>query len=74
MIMTKEEKLAVIKNAAISPNDTGSCQVQIALIDKRVACISEHLKKFPKDRHSHFGLVKLLGRRRAFAKYLARNA
>lgn len=74
MMITKEEKQAIIKSAAISQNDTGSSQVQIALIDRRVAQISEHLKKFPKDKHSHLGLVKLLGKRRAFAKYLARTA
>lgn len=74
MMITKEEKQAIIKGAAISPNDTGSSQVQIALMDRRIAQISEHLKNFPKDRHSHHGLIKLLGRRRSFAKYLARTA
>ncbi len=74
MMITKEEKQAIIKSAAISANDTGSCQVQMALIDRRIAQISEHLKTFPKDKHSHHGLVKLLGRRRSFAKYVARTA
>jgi small subunit ribosomal protein S15 len=74
MMITKQEKQAIIKNAAISEHDTGSCQVQMALIDRRIAQISEHLKTFPKDKHSHRGLTLLLGRRRAFAKYLARKA
>jgi len=74
MIITREEKQAIIKAAAISEHDTGSSQVQIALIDRRIAQISAHLKSFPKDKHSHHGLIKLLGRRRSFAKYLARKA
>jgi len=73
-MITREEKQAIIKGAAISANDTGSCQVQIALMDRRIAQISGHLKSFPKDKHSHYGLMKLLGRRRSFAKYLARTA
>jgi len=74
MMITKEQKQAIIKGAAISEHDTGSSRVQVALLDNRITRLSEHLKAFPKDKHSHLGLVKLLSRRRAFVKYLARTA
>jgi small subunit ribosomal protein S15 len=73
-MIKKEQKQQIIKDAAINENDTGSCQVQVALLNERISQISAHLKSFPQDKHSHHGLIKLLGKRRAFEKYLARKA
>lgn len=73
-MLSKEIKSEIIKNNAQSDNDTGSSQVQIALISKRIEQISAHLKKFPKDSHSHRGLIKLLGQRRSLTKYLERTS
>lgn len=73
-MLNQETKKSIIDQNAIHDKDTGSVEVQIALLSERISQISNHLKKFPKDKHSHYGLVKLLGRRRAFNKYLSRKA
>ncbi len=73
-MLNKEVKTAIIKEHAITENDTGSAEVQVAILTERIVQIAAHLKKFPKDKHSHHGLIKLLGRRRAFNKYLSRKA
>ncbi len=68
---TTKDKL--IKEFAESEKDTGSCQVQIALLSERIKQISNHLKLFPKDKHSRFGLIKLVGKRRTFYGYLKKK-
>lgn len=72
-MLNKDEKSAVIAQFAKSANDTGSSQVQIALLSKRISQLSEHLQKFPKDNHSRRGLLCMLGRRKAFLKYLEKT-
>ena len=72
-MLNKENKNKIIKQFAKSENDTGSSQVQIALLCKRIRQISDHLKLFPKDTHSRLGLIKLVGKRRAFYDYLKRK-
>ena len=72
-MLNKDRKSAVIKQFARSENDSGSCEVQIAIISERIRQIATHLKSFPKDKHSRFGLVKLVGRRRALGNYLKRK-
>lgn len=69
-MLNKEKKDKIIKDFSRSEKDTGSCEVQIALITERISEISNHLKSFPKDKHSRRGLLKLVCRRRSFMKYL----
>ncbi|MBO8160825.1 MAG: 30S ribosomal protein S15 [Thermosipho sp. (in: Bacteria)] len=65
--MNKEE---IIKEFQIHEGDTGSAEVQVALLTARIKHLTEHLKKHPKDFHSRRGLMKLVGRRRKILKYL----
>ncbi len=55
---------------ATVPNDTGSPEVQIAVLSARIAELTEHLKEHPKDNHSRRGMLKLVGRRRGLLRYL----
>lgn len=68
---TKEAKQAIIKEYAINPNDSGSPDVQIALLTDRINHLTEHLKDHKKDHHSRRGLLLLVGRRRRLLDYLA---
>lgn len=68
---TKESKQAIIKEYAINPNDSGSPDVQIALLTDRINQLTEHLKTHVKDHHSRRGLLLLVGRRRRLLDYLA---
>jgi small subunit ribosomal protein S15 len=72
-MLNREEKDKVIKQYATHAVDTGSSQVQIALLTARISQISDHLKNFPKDYHSQRGLSKLVGQRRALLNYLKRK-
>ena len=72
-MLSKEEKSKVISMFAQSENDTGSSEVQVAILSVRIRQISEHLKQFPKDKHSRRGLLGLIGRRRTYFKYLKRK-
>ncbi|PCI74240.1 30S ribosomal protein S15 [Candidatus Dependentiae bacterium] len=73
IVITKEVKQEIIKKNAQSDNDTGSTAIQIALLTKRIAEISEHLKKFKKDNHSRKGLLKLVSQRKRLEKYMKRQ-
>ncbi|GIU94815.1 MAG: 30S ribosomal protein S15 [Gaiellaceae bacterium] len=73
MSLTKEAKLEVIGKHGRSPADTGSPQVQVALLTRRIEELTEHLRRHPKDHHSRRGLLKLVGRRRRFLDYLQRT-
>ncbi len=68
--MLKEEKDAIIKEYAIHEGDTGSPEVQIAILTKRIADLTEHLKTHKKDHHSRRGLFKMIGQRRSLLSYL----
>ena len=72
-MINKETKEKLIKAFGISPNDVGSCSVQIAIISERIRQIAEHLKTFSKDYHSQRGLLLLVGKRRSFLNYLKKN-
>ncbi len=72
-MLASELKKEIIKKFAKSANDTGSSEVQIGVLDARIKQVSEHLKKFPKDHHSRRGLLKMVGKRRAFLNYLKKN-
>ena len=66
--MLKEEKNAIIKEYAQHEGDTGSPEVQIALLTKRINDLTEHLKTHKKDHHSRRGLLKMVGQRRNLTK------
>ena len=68
--MLKEEKDAIIKEYAVHEGDTGSPEVQIAILTKRIAELTEHLKTHKKDHHSRRGLFKMIGQRRSLLNYL----
>lgn len=68
--MLKEEKNAIIKEYAQHEGDTGSPEVQIALLTKRINDLTEHLKTHKKDHHSRRGLLKMVGQRRNLLNYL----
>lgn len=72
-MLSREEKEAIIKEYALNENDTGSPDVQIALLTKRIERITEHLKEHKKDFHSRYGLMKMVGMRRRLLVYLKNN-
>lgn len=71
--MTKEEKNKIIKEYAKKEGDTGSPEVQIALLTNRINNLTEHLKTNKKDHHSRRGLLKMVGKRRNLLNYLTKN-
>jgi small subunit ribosomal protein S15 len=73
MTITKEEKQQVIQEYARSEGDTGSAEVQVAVLTKRIAELTEHLKTHKQDHHSRRGLLMLVGRRRRLLEYLKRE-
>ena len=70
MTLTKETKGSIIQKFRMHPSDTGSPEVQIALITERILYLIEHFKKHKKDHHSRRGLIKLVGQRRRLLDYL----
>ena len=68
--MLKEEKQAIMAEYATHEGDTGSPEVQIALLTKRINDLTEHLKVHKKDHHSRRGLLKMVGQRRSLLNYL----
>ena len=73
MSITKEQKQQVISEYATKEGDTGSQQVQIAILTTRILQLTEHLKIHKHDNHSRRGLLKLVGERRRHLTYLARK-
>ena len=72
-MLTTEAKLAVIKEYATHEGDTGSPEVQVAILTSRITYLTEHLKEHKKDHHSRRGLLKLVGQRRNMLDYLRRK-
>ena len=72
-MMTKEQKTAIIKEYAAHEGDTGSPEVQIALLTFRINSLTEHLKANKKDHHSRRGLLMMVGQRRNLLAYLQKN-
>ncbi len=70
MPTTKQQKTDLISNYRVHDADTGSPEVQIALISNRITYLTEHFKSHAKDHHSRRGLLKLVGRRRRLLDYL----
>lgn len=71
--MTVEKKQEIIKNFRRDEKDTGSSEVQIALLTERINELTEHLKVHKKDNHSRRGLLKMVGKRRNLLNYLAKK-
>ena len=72
-MMLPEEKTAIMKEYATHEGDTGSPEVQIAVLTKRIGDLTEHLKTHKKDHHSRRGLLKMVGQRRNMLDYLRRK-
>jgi small subunit ribosomal protein S15 len=70
MSLTSEEKLPIIEEFRSHDKDTGSTEVQIAILTKRIDDLTEHLKTHKKDHHSRRGLLKMVGKRRRLLDYL----
>ncbi|HUH16378.1 MAG TPA: 30S ribosomal protein S15 [Methylomirabilota bacterium] len=73
MPLAKDAKSAIVDDYATHEGDTGSPEVQIALLTERIKSLTEHLRGYPKDNHSRRGLLKLVGQRRRLLAYLVRN-
>ncbi|MDR0918870.1 MAG: 30S ribosomal protein S15 [Oscillospiraceae bacterium] len=72
-MLLKDEKTAVIENNKLHDKDTGSPEVQIAILTKRINDLTEHLKIHKKDHHSRRGLLKMVGHRRNLLNYLMKK-
>jgi len=73
MMLTKEAKTEIIQEHARTAGDTGSAEVQVAVLTKRIGDLTEHLKLHTQDHHSRRGLLMLVGRRRRLLEYLKRE-
>ena len=73
MALTQEKKTEIIRSYQLHENDTGSPEVQIAILTERINYLNEHLKANTKDHHSRRGLLKMVGQRRALLDYLKEN-
>ncbi len=71
--MTKERKTEIINEYKRDEKDTGSPEVQIALLSERIKELTEHLKVHPKDNHSRRGMLKMVGKRRNLLNYLSKK-
>jgi len=72
-MISKEKKTTIIDDFARSPGDTGSPEVQIAVLTARIKELTAHLKENPKDHHSRRGMYKMVGQRRGLLDYLKRK-
>jgi small subunit ribosomal protein S15 len=72
-VLSKQQKQEIIDKFAISPEDTGSPEVQVALLTRRITDLTEHLQTHKSDEHSRRGLLKLVGQRRRQLRYLQRS-
>ncbi len=72
-MITKEQKSAVIESNRTHETDTGSPEVQIAILTERIAQLTEHLKAHKNDNHSRRGLLKMVGKRRKMLDYLMKK-
>lgn len=73
MSITAEEKARVMKDYATKPGDTGSPEVQVAILSSRIATLTEHFKAHKKDNHSRRGLLMMVAQRRKLLDYLKRS-
>ncbi|MCK5266858.1 MAG: 30S ribosomal protein S15 [Spirochaetes bacterium] len=73
MSITKDKKQEILKEHGTSERDTGSPEVQVAILTERISNLTEHFKTHKKDHHSRRGLLKLVGQRRRLLNYLKNN-
>lgn len=73
-MLTPRQKLNIVKEFQTKEGDTGSADVQIALLTREIKELTHHLKKHPKDQHSRRGLLKMVSKRRRLLNWLSRNA
>ncbi|MGH2567119.1 MAG: 30S ribosomal protein S15 [Bacteroidota bacterium] len=73
MPVTKEQKAEIVKKYGKSPQDTGTAEVQIAVLTSHINSLSPHLESHKKDHHGRLGLLKLVGKRRRLLEYLMRK-
>ena len=73
MALLKEEKTKLIEENARGQGDTGSPEVQVAVLSRQITQLTEHLRTHPKDHHSRRGLLRMVGRRRRLLAYLRRE-
>ena len=73
MPLARESKQEIMTGYATKEGDTGSPEVQIALLTERIRSLTDHLRSFPKDNHSRRGLLKLVGQRRRLLAYLVKK-
>ncbi|MBU1186275.1 MAG: 30S ribosomal protein S15 [Acidobacteria bacterium] len=69
-MLSKEEKQNIIKDNAVNPQDSGSPEVQVALLTNRINYLTEHFKTHKKDHHSKTGLMRMVGQRKRLLEYL----
>ena len=72
-MITKDQKTTVINANRTHETDTGSPEVQVAILTERVRQLTEHLKQHPNDKHSRLGMYKMVGKRRRLLDYLAKK-
>ncbi|MEG2215263.1 MAG: 30S ribosomal protein S15 [Oscillospiraceae bacterium] len=72
-MITKDQKTEVIAQNKTHEGDTGSPEVQIAILSERIRQLTEHLKAHPSDKHSRLGMYKMVGKRRRLLDYLAKR-
>ena len=72
-MMLKDQKTAIIEANRTHESDTGSPEVQVAILTERITQLTEHLKQHPQDNHSRRGLYKMIGKRRKLLDYLAKK-
>lgn len=74
MSISKEQRQAIIKEYAVKEGDTGSAQVQVALLTANITALSEHMKVHKKDFHSRRGLMAMVANRRRLLAYVKKNS
>ena len=72
-MLRKEQKTAIIDANRTHPTDTGSPEVQIAILTERINVLTEHMRANPQDKHSNRGLLKMVGKRRSLLDYLQKK-
>ena len=72
-MITKDQKTVVIESNRTHETDTGSPEVQVAILTERIRQLTEHLKQHPNDKHSRLGMYKMVGKRRRLLDYLAKK-
>ena len=70
MALSKEKKTSIVEDFRRSKNDTGSVEVQVALLTERINKLTEHMKAHPHDYHTNRGLLKMVGKRKSLLDYL----